>query len=69
MTIANAFLRPHYGLWIYLKKKDPNAALSTNILDSYLRDVIKSFFVFWMVIGPVTYDAYFRPKEIELKKD
>lgn len=38
---------------------DKNRAISVNMLNSYLKDVIGSFLLFFVVIGPVTYKAYF----------
>ena len=35
-------------------------ALDTNLLDSYVKDTIGSFLMFFMVIGPVAYDVYFK---------
>lgn len=59
MTIANCFVRPH---WRFFRLKKQNYskehALDVALLDSYLRDAVGSFFLFWFLIGPVVYKAY-----------
>jgi hypothetical protein len=60
MTIANAFLRPHMKYRIEKERLDPNKAVTTNMLDSYIKDVIGSFLLFFLAIGPVVYDQYFK---------
>lgn len=57
--MANAFVRPHLRLKMYLDNKHKDLALNTNFLDSYIKDVIGSFFVFFIAIGPTVYRAYF----------
>jgi hypothetical protein len=65
MTIASCFVRPH---WRYqrLKKQyyTKDHALDTNLLDSYLKDVVSSFVLFWLVIGPVCYKTYIKKEEV-----
>ena len=58
MTIATSFVRPH---WRYFKLKNrlsKDHALDVNLLDSYVKDTIGSFVLFWFLIGPVVYKAY-----------
>jgi hypothetical protein len=74
MTIANCFVRPH---WRFLRIKNgyysKDHALDINLLDSYVRDAVGSFFLFWFLIGPVVYKAYIqkdgfgfdKPHEVE----
>jgi hypothetical protein len=42
-------------------------AVSTQMLNAYLKDVIGSFLYFFVIIGPVIYISYF--KKISAKKD
>lgn len=60
MTIANAFLRPHLKFRIEKEKQDPGKAVTTQMLDSYLKDIVGSFLLFFVAIGPVVYDQYFK---------
>ncbi len=30
------------------------------MLDSYVKDVVGSFLLFWVAIGPIVYEAYFK---------
>lgn len=62
MTIANSFLRPHLQFAIEREKIEKNKAVSTHLLDSYLRDVVGSFFLFFIAIGPVLYESYFKKR-------
>ena len=61
MTIASCFVRPH---WRFFRLKKQNyskeQALDVALLDSYVRDTVGSFFLFWLLIGPVVYKAYFQ---------
>jgi len=59
MTISNAFLRPHLKYRLERERLDKDRAVSTKMLDNYVRDVFGSFLVFWIIIGPVVYQAYF----------
>ena len=72
MTIANSFLRPHLRFFIERDKLKRDVAVSTYLLDSYIKDVVGSFFLFFFAIGPVIYDSTFRKKKDEqtmTKKD
>ena len=64
MTIATCFVRPH---WRYRRLKSQyftkDHALDLNLLDSYMRDAVGSFFLFFLVIGPVLYKTYVKPDE------
>ena len=60
MTISNAFLRPHLKYRLERERLDKDRAVSTKMLDNYVKDVFGSFLVFWLVIGPVVYQAYFK---------
>lgn len=44
---------------------DKNKAVSTQMLDSYLKDVVGSFLLFFIVIGPVTYQSWWNVKQIK----
>jgi hypothetical protein len=60
MTISNAFLRPHLKYRMEKERLDKDRAVSTTMLDNYVKDVFGSFIVFWFVLGPVIYEAYFK---------
>ena len=63
MTLSNAFLRPHLKYRIEKERLHKDQAVSTRMLDSYLKDVCGSFIIVWAAIGPVVYEAYFRKSE------
>lgn len=65
MTIANSFLRPHLKYRIEREKLHKDKAVSTQMLDSYVKDVVGSFFLFFVAIGPVIYYSYFKKKQME----
>ena len=51
MTIANSFLRPHLRFFIERDKLKRDVAVSTYLLDSYIKDVVGSFFLFFFAIA------------------
>jgi hypothetical protein len=55
MTIASSFLRPHLKFRIEKDRLDKDKATPIELLDSYVKDTIGSFLLFWVVIGPVVY--------------
>jgi hypothetical protein len=65
MTIANAFLRPHLKFKIQKQNLDTNKAVPTQMLDAYVKDVVSSFFMFFVVIGPVIYESYIKQRKLE----
>eukprot|EP00347_Sterkiella_histriomuscorum_P020230 403338594 len=65
--MANSFVRPHLKLRMYLHNKNPNTALDTNFLDSYLKDVFGSFILFFLAIGPTVYQVHFKKAKPILK--
>lgn len=60
MTIANSFLRPHLRYMVEREKLKKEQAVPTVLLDSYVKDVVGSFFLFFIAIGPVVYQSYFK---------
>ena len=60
MTIANSFLRPHLKYRIEKEQLSKDKAVSVHMLDSYVKDVIGSFLLFFVAIGPVVYECYFK---------
>ena len=59
-TIASCFVRPHWTFYKMKKKYYTRQhALDSHLLDCYLKDVFSSFFLFFVMIGPITYKAYF----------
>jgi len=65
MTIANAFMRPHLKYRIERDRIHKDNAVPTKMLDSYLKDVVGSFFLFFIVIGPVIYQSCWLNKPIK----
>jgi hypothetical protein len=65
MTISNAFLRPHLRYRIAREKLHKDKAVSIQMLDDYVRDVVGSFVMFFFVIGPVVYESYFKQKQLQ----
>ena len=70
MTIANSFLRPHLRFQIEQAKLTKDHATQTETLDSYIKDVVGSFLLFFVAIGPVVYYTHFKkdPSSLEGKK-
>ena len=64
MTLSNAFLRPHLKFRIERERMHKDQAVSTRMLDSYLKDIFGSFLIFWAAIGPVIYEAHFKKSEM-----
>ena len=56
-TIANSFLRPHLKYQLHKEKMSKNLAPSQENLDTYFIDVVGSFFLFFIVIGPIVYQS------------
>ena len=42
---------------------DKNKAITYQMIDDYLKDVFKSFLIFFIVIGPLVYQEYFKKEE------
>lgn len=63
MTIANSFLRPHLKFRVQMSRMDKNKAVTTEMLDAYVKDVVGSFLLFFVAIGPVVYQSYFKVKQ------
>ena len=64
LVIASSFLRPHLKYKIEAAKRHKDQAVSTHELDSYLKDIVKSFAFFWLVIGPTIYKTYYLKEEL-----
>jgi hypothetical protein len=62
MTIANSFLRPHLKFRIERERLHKDQAVPTAMLDSYLKDVIGSFLLFFAAIGPVIYESIIKKR-------
>jgi hypothetical protein len=60
MTIANSFLRPHLKYQIDREKMKKDQAVSPAMLDAYVKDVLGSFLLFFIAIGPVVYESVFK---------
>ena len=66
LVITNCFLRPHWRYQI-LKKKyySKDHALDTNLLDIYIRDIVGSFLLFWIMIGPISYKTFVKKENMD----
>lgn len=64
LVIATSFLKPHLKYRIEAAKRHKDHAISTQELDSYFKDIFKSFIFFWVVIGPVLYKTYYLKEEL-----
>jgi hypothetical protein len=64
MTIANSFLRPHLKFRIEREQISKEKAVSVQMLDSYVKDVVGSFLLFFVAIGPVVYENYFKKQKV-----
>lgn len=60
MTLANSFLRPHLKFQIEKDKLSKDHAIPTEMLDAYIKDIIGSFFLFFLAIGPMIYTTYIK---------
>lgn len=69
MTIANSFLRPHLRYRIERERIHKDKAVSTALLDSYIKDVVGSLLLFFVAIGPVVYECYFKKDSAEDEKN
>ncbi|CDW72405.1 UNKNOWN [Stylonychia lemnae] len=66
MTLATCFLRPHLKFKEYLDNKPEDMALSTQVLDQYVKDTLTSFLKFFVIIGPVIYYTHIKKEEVQL---
>ena len=64
LTIATCFLRPHLKFRMENEKRNKDLAIPTAALDDYLIDMGKSFFLFFLLIGPVAYKTYIKKENI-----
>lgn len=64
MTIANSFLRPHLHYQIEKEKIAKEKAIPVGLLDLYVKDVVGSFLLFWVAIGPVLYHTYVKKEPL-----
>lgn len=69
MTIANSFLRPHLKYRIEKEKLQKDRAIPVSMLDAYIKDMVGSFLLFWVVIGPVVYQTYFKKQPVSFSED
>ena len=65
MTIANSFLRPHLKFIIDREKLKKDIAVPPHMIDAYIKDVIGSFLMFFIVIGPVVWDSVIKKKGLK----
>lgn len=58
LLMATSFLRPHLKLKYELQIIGKDRAISIEMINSYLKDVISSFFIFFYLTGPWFYHRY-----------
>ena len=63
-AIATCYLSPHLKYNRELKQRNPDKALPVESLDSYLKDIGKSFLFFWLIIGPTMYTTYVKKENM-----
>ena len=64
MFLASSLLRPHLAYRIQRSKMDKDAALTNEILDSYLKDVFKSTLFFLFACPIMVYKIYIKKDEV-----
>ena len=57
-AIATCFLSPHLKYSEQNGKRNPDKAIPVECLDNYLKDIGKSFLLFWIILGPTMYRTY-----------
>ena len=63
-AIATCFLTPHLKYHTEKSKRSPDKAIPVQHLDYYLKDVGKSFLLFWLIIGPTLYKTYYSGEDM-----
>ena len=58
VVIANSFVRPHLRHHLEKEKMIKDKAVSIAMLDTYVKDVVGSFLLFFVLIGPAIYYSY-----------
>lgn len=66
-TIADHLYYPHKRFYRFKKAKNKMDVTTPEEWEAYAVDVLKSFAMFWLVIGPVIQLAYFSPKPKDTK--
>ena len=64
MFMASSLLRPHLAFRIQRSKMDKDAALTNEMLDSYLKDVLKSTLFFFFACPIMVYKIYIKKEEV-----
>ena len=61
ITIATCHYMPHYK-YRQAKKKyiSQYQAINTDMIETYFKDVVSSYLLFWLAIGPIAYRHYFK---------
>ena len=69
LSIVNGFLSPH---WRYKRKVaemySTRHALDTRMLNIYMIDIASSFFMFWVMIGPIAYQVYVKKEPVQTQE-
>ena len=63
-AIATCFYLPHLTFAKKKAKLAKQQAIPLELLDSYLKDVGKSFLLFWLLLGPTLYKTYYTKENI-----
>ena len=63
-AIATCFYYPHLKYYREKEKRSAQKAIPLEHLDYYVKDVAKSFLLFWLIIGPTVYKTYYTKENI-----
>ena len=63
-AIATCFLTPHLKYHTEKTKRHHTMAIPVESLDTYVKDVGKSFLFFWFIIGPTLYKTYIKKEAL-----
>ena len=63
-AIATSFLSPHIKYHYERKHRNKDLAIPVEALDSYFKDIGKSFLFFWLIIGPTLYKTYYKKESM-----
>ena len=68
-AIATSFLSPHLKYHYERTHRNKDLAIPVESLDSYLKDIGKSFLFFWLIIGPTLYKTYYKGENMYNKEE
>merc|ERR1712070_561036 len=70
MFIQTCFVRPHWRFnRIRAQEYTKDHALDVNLLDSYVKDTLGSFALFWVMLIPMCYKTYVKGIDINQEQN